>query len=539
MEFSEKIMDETAEAVLSENAHAGLRAMISGLESSTPAASAGSGSMCFNSLPRSPSEAFAKVNEFNEYILHKSRLCYCYAVSEKVARKKLAQTEAENRRLKEVNDTLAKENARLKLQLRKLLGAGKRREDGGDAVRPDGTKLKMNRKRGAPCGHRGATRPIPEHVDETIHIPPPGICTCGSSRTRAIEESDSRYLEELEIRRKVVEKRYRRGICEECGRLVRHPDALNGPPVTVGNTVACMAAAMRQMMGCSYRKLSAFFSEFLDFPLKPSAVLGIVNRVSDASEPLSAGIAETFRTVEWLNIDETGWKMDGQKWHLWCFCRPDLAYYVASPTRSSDVPRNVLGEDFKGTGICDFYGGYNFLQNTQRCLVHLQRDIAEEREVSPDDAHLERLGEVIGKIVGEAKTINSQRPPPLILKEKKLALENLLEEACAISAEPKSRTATLVGRIEKNKSDMLRFADNPEIDFHNNRAERQLRPAVIFRKISFGNRTELGAYRNSVLASVVQTIRLKKLDLKSSLEKLMEAQPEEKHKIVRDIIDSS
>jgi phosphonate transport system substrate-binding protein len=42
-----------------------------------------------------------------------------------------------------------------------------------------------------------------------------------------------------------------------------------------------MLASMRQLMGCSYRKLSLFFTEYFNFPIEPSGVLGIVNRASE------------------------------------------------------------------------------------------------------------------------------------------------------------------------------------------------------------------------------------------------------------------
>ena len=71
---------------------------------------------------------------------------------------------------------------------------------------------------------------------------------------------------------------------------------------------------------------------------------------------------------------------------------------------------------------------------------------------------------------------------------------------------------TLLKRIKKYKDDIFRFVENAQVDYHNNRAERQLRPNVISRKMSFGSNTEEGAKRICILNSVIETCKLQKLD---------------------------
>ena len=52
----------------------------------------------------------------------------------------------------------------------------------------------------------------------------------------------------------------------------------------------------------------------------------------------------------------------------------------------------------------------------------------------------------------------------------------------------------------------------PNVDPTNNHAERSLRPSVIFRKITFGNRSQTGTAIHSILSSLIQTALRQKIN---------------------------
>ena len=62
-------------------------------------------------------------------------------------------------------------------------------------------------------------------------------------------------------------------------------------------------------------------------------------------------------------------------------------------------------------------------------------------------------------------------------------------------------------RLRKQRDHLFTFLDHEAVDATNNLAERQLRPAVISRKLSCGNKTERGAGTWQVLASLAATCR--------------------------------
>ena len=538
-----KILEEIIKSIVDGESQQKLLCKIKELKSETPATSSFSDNP-FNMIPRTPEAALKRISYFQDFILHKTRLCYYYEISEKVARQKQKDAERKAKEVNEENEELKLENKRLKQQIYKLLGLTKKKNKSDNSSSDKDQKKKPDnnsetpKKRGAPKGHRGNTRKTPDKADRFLEIDAHHQCKCGSCNIDDLPDFDSKFIEEIEFRVVVTEKRYMRGKCNECGSIVRHPDALKGPPVSIGNNTAVMLASMRQLMGCSYRKLSLFFSEYFNFPIKPSGVLGLVNRVSDSLVPVYSGIGELVRIQKYLNGDETGWKNNGKRWYLWCFCNTSLAYYHADQSRGSKVPKKILGEDYSGIVSCDFYAGYNFLSKTQRCLVHFQRDIHDEAEVNPRGKGIQKLKTYIDEVIDAGKEIRKDHLKGKKLKEKGELVERNLKKASQIETKPKTRPAVLVKRINKHKNSLARFASDTNIDFHNNRAEQMIRPAVIFRKISFGNRTDEGAMRYSTLSSVIQTMRLQGKNIFTDMKKIINMPPEERYKYVKEF-DSS
>jgi len=470
--------------------------------------------------------------------------------------KKLAK---ENEKLRSEIDQLCKEKKRLVGQLQKILGVTgheKLQSAISDDDEAEGTskdckvknakaknesEFKIPKKRGAPLGHKGRTRPIPVKVDKVEIIPPP--CSCPECGNREVAETQgfiSKYIEDIPPVVKVVtEKRYMEGICLHCHASVIEPEAVEGPPVKIGPHLVTLLTLLRHQVAAPYRKLSQFCTEGLQIPLTASGVLGIINRVSHKMEPIYKGIEYMLRQQEVLHADETGWRMDGQNWHLWIFCNKRMVYFHLVKSRGSKVPKSILGEDFNGVVHADFYAAYNFLPKTQRCLFHLQRDIKDELKVSPEDDALVQLEQGIKEIIQkgqETKKIKEDHQR----EEAKGKLENTLQNLTQLDSQ-NQKTNAFIKRINKHQENLLRFVDHPEIEYHNNRAERGLRHSVIFRKITFGNRTKQGAYNFTVMNSSIETARIKNTNanIYQFIWIIWTAKPSKIKKFTRELLDTS
>ena len=81
-------------------------------------------------------------------------------------------------------------------------------------------------------------------------------------------------------------------------------------------------------------------------------------------------------------------------------------------------------------------------------------------------------------------------------------------------------------RLKRHKNELFTFLYIKDIDYHNNHAEQQIRPDVIFRKITFGNRSLAGAENHSVIMSILQTAKLNGIDPIGAVEKILLRSPQ-------------
>jgi transposase len=81
-----------------------------------------------------------------------------------------------------------------------------------------------------------------------------------------------------------------------------------------------------------------------------------------------------------------------------------------------------------------------------------------------------------------------------------------LDELIATEWEDKD-AKRLVKRLRRHRDELLTFLDEAEVPFDNNHGERAIRPAVMIRKNSFGNRSDRGADTQAVLMSVYRTLQ--------------------------------
>jgi hypothetical protein len=129
-----------------------------------------------------------------------------------------------------------------------------------------------------------------------------------------------------------------------------------------------------------------------------------------------------------------------------------------------------------------------------------------ERAVLPGSQPLERFQTALKAMIDHGCQIGALDAGP----EKDKRLDELKRELDAIirMKVPKGKPDTLRTRLERHKNEILTFAATSGVPYHNNRAERQVRPTVVNRKNSFGSASQTGAEHTCILNSVVETCRL-------------------------------
>ena len=171
--------------------------------------------------------------------------------------------------------------------------------------------------------------------------------------------------------------------------------------------------------------------------------------------------------------------------------------------------QRFFGEAFAGTLIHDFWAPYESIDTGDRqyCLVHLLRELekVDQHNTSPEwKAFAKKLRRLLGDSIRLWRRRDEMPQGSYASRRQRLAAR--LQEL--IDTPWKDRHAKrLVKRLRRHQNDLFTFLDQPDVPFDNNTAERGIRPAVIIRKNSYGNRSQRGADCQAVLMSIFRTLK--------------------------------
>ena len=219
-------------------------------------------------------------------------------------------------------------------------------------------------------------------------------------------------------------------------------------------------------------------------------------------------LIEEYRQAPVKHADETGWRTDGKNGYVWLFATPDLSIFQFGKNRSSKVPQAVFGKDsLPGTLVVDRYAGYNKAPcRIQYCYAHLLRKVEDLEKEFPDEKEVSTFVAVAAPQLSLAMGLRGQ---PISDEEFYRRAATLREEIKATMAQPAHHQG--IRRIQdifrENEHRLFHWADNRAVPADNNLAERDLRPSVIARKVSFGSVTDAGAKVRSTLSTVAATIQ--------------------------------
>ncbi len=409
--------------------------------------------------------------------------------------------------------------------------AGKRQAAPLSKGSPKADPKRPGRKSGHSPSHRPA--PPPEQVGRTIEVPlPPDCPECLAPLDEVPVTVHDQYQIDLPEPRPVV-TRFRVPVarCPACLRRVqgRHPeqtsDALGSAAVQYGPRLLGLAADLKHRLGVSYRKCSSVLLTLAGVVVASAALVRSSHRLRKLAQPSYDRLVEAASKSPVQHADETGWKIGGRSAWLWVFADEHATVYRIRPSRAHEVVVEVLGEEFAGVLVSDCFLAYDPLRFAkQKCLAHLLKTCGEiERSKTRGAVRFSRR---VAALLRKAMALKRRRGTIgdhgyAVLRGKIHAeMDRLL---AGTYTDPDN--ARLARRLRKQREHLLRFLDHDGVDATNNLAEREIRPAVIARKLSAGNRTEAGAETHAVLASLLRTCRRQGRDILGSLGDLLRHGP--------------
>ncbi len=308
--------------------------------------------------------------------------------------------------------------------------------------------------------------------------------------------------------------------CSCCGKIVDAPyHETEIPGSRIGPNVLIQTAILKHSHCLPYKKIAEVFKELAGLDISPGALAQSLQRLSQWLNIEKQAILSAIRAGPYVHIDETGWRLDGKNHWLWAFVNKKLAYYRIEPSRGRKIVKDTLTDEYQGTIISDFYGVYfNLPYKKQKCLVHLLREL---RNTAKHDntAEYRLFYKQIKRLVRDAVCLKESKSflAAHVFQRRFQRIKRRLFMLIGEKYSKNKNVIRIASRFSKFWLDMLTFLENDVIDWNNNLAERMIRPHVIYRNRSFGNRSVAGLKTHSTLTSIIQSLLLQKRNVTESL----------------------
>lgn len=431
---------------------------------------------------------------------------------------------------------IAKLTARVE-ELERRLGRNSRNSSSPPSQDPPGAPERKRppgsgREQGGQPGHPGHGRrfqPL-ERVDELVEHWPER-CGCGhvfveAERVAVGEPARHQVAELPPVTVVVTEHRLLRVCCPGCGQTTRAVLPPGVPSGAFGPRMEAAVATLSIRNRVSRRDLVELLGELFGCGLSTGTVDAIVRRTGEALEAPYDDLLMHIRGAAWVNVDETGWRLRGAKRTLWGAFTARAALLRIAPDRHERELQALLGEEYAGTCCSDRWWAYNSREPDKRqvCWSHLVRDLSAHGEGMAAQKAFGEAGLLITERLFRAWHQFQRDGDRAALKRQiaplKRELRTLLEQAARKSTKTRYHR-TFAKNLLKLWPALWTFTTVPGVEPTNNAAERGLRGAVIYRKISLGSQSENGEQTIERLLSASQTCRLQKRSLFAYLTELL------------------
>jgi transposase len=425
------------------------------------------------------------------------------------------------RRIDELEDEVQRLRAKLRYEERKAADGffGSSTPSSKKPVKPNCIE-KEKKPRGAKLGHKGAGRSSHQEgeADRSVVIgAQTEICPdCGNPlenkgwEERSVFDTPHQKTEKITYR---LAKRY----CPHCRSNItaQAPGVL--PKSLFGNKLIADSVVMHYVHGLPIGRISQHLQ------VGAGAIADLFRRCADLFEKVPDGLVEQYRQAPVKHADETGWRTDGKNGYAWLFATPDLSIFQFGKDRSSDVPQAVFGKDpLPGTLVVDRYAAYNKAPcRIQYCFAHLLRKVEDLGREFPDDKEVAKFVAVVAPQLALAMGLRRERITDDEFYRRARALR---DEIKATMAQPAHHQGirSIQDIFRQNDDRLYRWADDRAVPADNNLAERDLRPSVIARKVSFGSVTHAGAKMRSILSTVTASLNKRGADVAGRIKEALD-----------------
>lgn len=444
-------------------------------------------------------------------------------------RERIAQLEAQVGALKQREAQLEQDKAALSArveQLEALLAQSQPGRHSSNSHRPpsmDGpgapkrpAKAPTGRKAGGQPGHAAHERPLlaAEQVVEFKPVQPESCSRCGGhlqGQQEGPEPVRHQVVEVEPIRPHVTEWRLDWGWCAHCQLWTRAQLPPGAPPGAFGPRLTALVGVMTGQLRLSKRQAQLWLTTVLGVDLSLGSLSKLEAQVSTALQAPMEQVRSRISSAPVVHADETSWRERAHRAWLWVAVTAQFTLFLLSGHRDRPAAQDLLGDSFRGILVTDRYGAYQWVEPSRRqvCWAHLKRDFQGWVDTGG-------VGAVWGKALleqtrqlfllyhrvraGTLQRTTFQHRMALLRAE----VSYLLRRAEACENPTVSGQAHAMLQLEPA---LWTFVSVEGVEPTNNRAERALRHAVLWRKTSGGTQSARGSCFVERILTVVATLR--------------------------------
>jgi transposase len=377
-------------------------------------------------------------------------------------------------------------------------------------AKPIALKPRSKRRRGGQPGHDKHERALIRAEDCQAVVPcvPTRCRRCG----RALHGTDPEPLrhqvwELPEIQPVVTEYQRHRLVCA-CGASTCADLPVDVPAGQAGPRLVAFAGLLMACFRQSKRRAAQFLATILNQPASTGWMVLLQNRCAEAVQPAYGELAAKLPEQAVLHIDESPTKEGPAKAWVWTVVAETFTLFACRTSRGADVLEDLLGEAYPGVIHCDRAKMYWRFGRLQWCWAHLKRDF---QALIDDPCHTrKRLGHDLMRPTQELFALWKRvRDGTLSRAEFQRRMQPIREtvESLLLRGYFNGRTRSVCKELWEHREHLWTFVEVEGVEPTNNAAERALRHAVIWRKLSFGTQSAAGSRFVERMLTTIETVR--------------------------------
>jgi transposase len=295
-----------------------------------------------------------------------------------------------------------------------------------------------------------------------------------------------------------------------------------------GPRLTAVSATLSGRYRLSKRETAACLDDVFGVAVSMGTISALEQTVSAALAPVVAEAQAAVQQAPVVNMDETPWRQARRRAWLWTVVTATLTIFHINASRGGTVARALLGSAWSGVVGSDRGTMYSWVdrQRRQVCWAHLKRDFQKLVDWGPASRPIgHRLLQVEAQVFALWHRFRQTEIDRATLVQELAPIQaTMWQTLVAGSAGPTGKAAGVCRELQRLWPALWSFAQMEGVEPTNNVAERALRPAVLWRKGSFGTHSEAGSRFAERMLTVTTTCRHQDRPLLAFLVAALDAQ---------------